>query len=137
MASVVLRYSGPSDDLQRALSALGEKFECTWSPGAPRFSKKKDGRLMENFGFNLCLLSDDDTSRAEAIAESIEHLEELARDLATVGQSLHGCIMDIGIFPSPDTFTMSTKVPASLCAKLATLGIDFEFTFYPSKYPAT
>lgn len=92
---------------------------------------------MENFGFNLCLLSDDDISRAGAIEESIEHLEELAENLTTSRQSLHGCIMDIGLFPSPDTFMMSTKVPASLCAKLAALGVDFEFTFYPPKYPET
>jgi hypothetical protein len=91
---------------------------------------------MEDFGFNLSLLSDDDISRAEAIQEGIEQLEELAGELAAVGLSLQGCVMDIGLFPSPDTFMMSTTISASQCAKLAALGVDFEFTFYPSKSPA-
>lgn len=133
MPSVVLRYSGPSDNLKQALLALGEEFSRTWAPGDA--SRWKKGPLMEDFGFNLCLLSDHDISRAEAIEESIEALEELAEELAAVGQSLHGCTMDIGLFPSRDTFAMSTTVTADQCAKFAALGVDFEFTVYSPSDP--
>ena len=89
---------------------------------------------MEDFGFNLSLISDEDLSRAEAISEGIGQLEGLAEDLAAIGQSLQGCVMDIGFFPSPDTFMMSTTLTAGQCAKLAALRVDFEFTFYPSQH---
>lgn len=133
MPSVVLRYSGPSDELRQALLAMGEEFSHSWAPGDPgRFRKDT---LMEDFGFNLSLLSDHDISRAEAIEESIEQLEELAVELAAVGQSLHGCTMDIGLFPSRDTFSMSTTLTADQCGKFAALGVDFEFTVYSPSDP--
>jgi hypothetical protein len=92
---------------------------------------------MEDFGFNLCLLDEEEIPRAEAITKGIEQLEEIAAGLAAAGQSLRGCIMDIGFFPSPDTAMMSTTVSAGQCAKLGALGVDFEFTFYPSQAPAS
>ena len=86
---------------------------------------------MEAFGFNLCLLSDHDISRAEAITESIAQLEELSDELAAVGHSLHGCTMDVGLFADPEVFMMSTTVTAAQCAKLAALGVDLELSLYP------
>jgi hypothetical protein len=132
MPSVVLRYRGSSNELQLALSALGEEFERTWSPGDVRW---KSEPLLGDFGFNLCLVSDHDISCAEAIEESMEALEELAGELAAVGQSLHGCTMDIGLFPSRDTFSMSTRLTAGQCAQFAALGVDFESTVYSPSDP--
>lgn len=132
MPSVILRYRGPSDDLQQALESLGEEFERSWSPGEPQFKRTQAGKLMEDFGFNLCLLRDDDISRADAIAESIDIMEDLAGKLAPAGHSLHGCTMDIGVFPPPETFNVCTGITAGQCAKLAALGVDFEVTVYPN-----
>lgn len=132
MPCVVLRYRGPSDELLQALSELDEHFECTWAPGDPDRARKT---LMDDFGFNLCLVSDHDLSRAEAVAEGIEQLEEIAAELAATGHSLHGCVMDVGLSISPNVFSMSTKVTAEQCAKLAALGVDLEFTFYPPYDP--
>ncbi len=87
---------------------------------------------MEDFGFNLCLLHDDDISRAEAIADGLDILEDLAGKLASAGHSLHGCTMDIGVFPPPETFNVCTGITVGQCAKLAALGVDFEVTVYPN-----
>ncbi|WP_035603265.1 hypothetical protein [Haloferula sp. BvORR071] len=130
MPSIVLRHASDSDSLTRAVESLAKPLDARWSPG----DRRSKSRQHENFGFNLCLV-DREGPVGECLEEALRRFGELEQQLSALGQSLRGCVVDIGIFGDPAYFTRSVRLSASQCARWANLGVDFEVSFYPSSQP--
>ena len=131
MPSIVLRHISDSDQLTRAIEALGYEFERKWSPEDRRSGSRNYG----NFGFNLCLANQEDLPVNECLQEALQRVDELESNLSPLGQSLRRCTVDIGIFEDPAYFTRSARLSSDQCARLGNLGVDFDVTFYPSSGP--
>lgn len=128
MPSIVLRHVSESDRLTQATESLGYRFDRKWCPGDERSKSRKH----EDFGFNLCLVDSEEVPVGECLEDALQRVDELEKALSTLGQSLRGCTVDLGIFADSAEFTRTARLSASQSARLGNLGVDFEVSFYPS-----